>query len=443
MKKTIQFFSLLCALLMLFASCAGNNVIAPTQTPTQTPATETPATETPVEPLMLDENDLMRGVTPNHPATTNQSEQFLSAASKFDTLLFEKIAAGAKGENVIISPLSVMLALAMTANGASGQTKTELETLLGGLPMAQLNEALYIYMKSLPSTDGGKFNYADAIFIDDDQDFIVNPAFLQTNADYFGAGAFKMPCGQQALDAINKWTSDRTDGMIEKILDTLPDDAKMVLINALCFDANWAFPYYDRSVKDEKFYALDGSVQNVKMMHSSEYIYLDDEKSGATGFVKSYENGRYAFAALLPNEGVDLYDYIATLKDGRLSEVLKNRSYATVVAGLPQFKSDFGTELQDLLAALGAPSAFNPFAADFSGISQSVPLYIDRVVHKGYIEVTKSGTKAAAVTAVVPRAGAAEPTNLHTVMLDRPFIYTVFDTKTNLPIFIGVQTSIS
>ena len=211
----------------------------------------------------------------------------------------------------------------------------------------------------------------------------------------------------------------------------------MYLLNALSFDAEWRSVYKESQVRDGVFTAQDGSEQTAAFMHSIEYEYLEDDS--ASGFVKYYADGKYAFAALLPNEGVSIGDYINELTSEHLAEVFDSAQNFEVDAAIPKFDTEYGVLLNDILYSMGMTDAFDAASADFSGIGVSGKgrLYIGQVVHKTHITVDEKGTKAGAVTMVSAPASDAMPVETKTVHLDRPFVYMIIDCETFLPVFIG------
>lgn len=347
----------------------------------------------------------------------------------FALRLFQACLDGDK--NTLVSPLSVLSALAMTANGADGETLRQMEDSLG-MSADSLNSWLY----TRPGAPNGEVKLANSIWLRDDKRLAVNPNFLGANA-FFGSDVFSAPMDEETKNAINSWVKEHTDGQIPEILDQLPADAMMYLINALTFEAKWEKPYEKVQVLDDRFTREDGVEQPVKLMHSKEGAYLEDE--GATGFIKYYEGGRYAFATLLPNEGVSIQDYVNSLTSDHLRSLLANPTDVTVYAALPKFEADFSANLAGTLAAIGMTDAFDSAAADFSRLG-SCPdgnLFISRVLHKTRISVAEEGTKAAAATAVEIMFGSAPIQDYKTVKLDRPFVYMLIDCEENLPIFMG------
>ena len=382
--------------------------------------------------------DLMEGVQANTVTGKASDDAFAQSQMRLAVELFQSSVLESKDENVLISPLSIQLALAMTANGADGNTKAEMEALLGGeISLEDLNEYLYSYVNNLPSAEKYKLQIANSIWFRDDEGRLqVEKGFLQKNADYYGAQAYKAVFDDQTLKDINNWVKDHTDGMIDSILDQIDEDAVMYLINALVFDAEWQHVYDKSDVYKGKFTNIGGTEKQVDMMHSEETVYLQDEN--AIGFMKPYSGSKYNFAVLLPNEGVDIYEYIAGLTGESLMETLSTPQLGMVMATLPKFSYEYELTMNDVLKELGMPSAFSGDTADFSKMAHSSRgnIYIGDVLHKTFISVDELGTKAGAVTKVQMNDESA-PMSEWVVTLNRPFVYMIIDNKTNLPVFIG------
>ena len=382
--------------------------------------------------------DLMEGVKANTVPGKAADDAFAQSQMRLAVDLFQSSVLESKDENVLISPLSIQLALAMTANGADGNTKAEMEALLGGeISLEDLNEYLYSYVNNLPSAEKYKLQIANSIWFRDDEGRLqVEKGFLQKNADYYGAQAYKAAFDDQTQKDINNWVKDHTDGMIDSILDQIDEDAVMYLINALVFDAEWQHVYDKSDVYKGKFTNIGGTEKQVDMMHSEETVYLQDEN--AIGFMKPYSGSKYNFAVLLPNEGVDIYEYIAGLTGESLMETLSTPQLGMVMATLPKFSYEYELTMNDVLKELGMPSAFSGDTADFSKMAHSSRgnIYIGDVLHKTFISVDELGTKAGAVTKVQMNDESA-PMSEWVVTLNRPFVYMIIDNETNLPVFIG------
>lgn len=344
------------------------------------------------------------------------------------------------GTNPLISPLSVICALGMTQNGAQKATADQMEQVLG-MPCSELNAYLSAFVQALPASDKYKLSAANSIWLKDDEKFTVNPDFLQTNADWYGAGIYKDAFDDSTVKRINQWVKENTDEMIPEILSEIPSGVVMYLVNALAFEAEWETIYFDTQVNEDIFTAEDGTEQTVDFMHSEEYKYLEDKQ--ASGFLKYYADEKYAFAALLPNEGTDIDDYAASLTGGKLHDLLFNPQDITVYASLPKFTSQYSTKLKPVLKTLGMTDAFSPELADFSGLGSHADgnIYINEVIHKTFITVDERGTKAGAAAMVEMMAETALM-ETKTVALNRPFVYMLVDCKTSVPVFMGVVKSI-
>ena len=383
--------------------------------------------------------DLMKDVEQDEKPVVQMSEVNSVALTDFAVRLFQTSAE--EGKNTLISPLSVLSALAMTANGAKGETLSQMEAVLG-MSTDELNEYFSSYMKALPQGDKYKLNLANSIWFRDDERFTVNNDFLQINADYFGADIYKVPFESKTIKDVNNWVKEKTDGMIPEILDEIKKDDIMYLINALAFEAEWSNIYTRDDVRHGTFTTEDGKKQEAEYMHGEEHIYLQDDH--ATGFIKYYKEHKYAFVALLPNEGVSVEEYVKGLNGEYLNTLLTNGLNTSVVTTIPKFETESNIEMTDILCEMGMKDAFSPYA-DFSGLGTTTREYIciDRVLHKTFISVAEKGTKAGAATMVAVADGASAMMERKEVYLDRPFVYMLIDCESNVPFFIGTMMSLN
>ena len=348
-----------------------------------------------------------------------------------------------EGENTLISPLSIVTALAMTANGAKNDTLYQMENVFD-THISGLNGYLSEYVEGLPQGDKYKLKLANSIWFSKAENFTVNQEFLQKNANYYGADIYEAEFNDETLKDINLWVEQKTDGMIKDVLDKIAPDAVMYLINALAFEAEWASTYEESQVRDGIFTTENGTEQSVEMMYSEESFYLENEQS--TGFIKHYAGRKYAFVALLPKEGITVTQLVDGLSGARLQKLLDNPQMVTVKAAIPQFETEYSVLLNDVLREMGMEDAFHEVRADFSGLGESADgnICINRVIHKTYITVGPQGTKAGAATVVEMKAecAPAEPMESKTVYLDRPFVYMLIDCENNQPFFIGTMMSV-
>lgn len=384
--------------------------------------------------------DLMEGITPNNVTALDNLSSQNADVTDFAIRLFK--ASEESGKNTLISPLSVLCALAMTANGAEEETLQQMEEVLG-MTNEDLNLYLYSYMKNLPQGDKYKLSLANSIWFTEDERFTVNQDFLQTNADYYGADIYKAPFNEQTKKDINNWVKQNTDEMIPEILDRVPVDAIMYLVNALAFEAEWSAIYKKNQVREGVFTKEDNTKQNVDFMYGSEGTYLEDEN--AAGFMKYYKGGKYALVAMLPDEGVSISDYIASLTGESVNALLTNPQHTTVYTAIPKFETEYSVEMSEILKDMGMPKAFDPNNAEFEGLGTSSAgnIFISRVLHKTFISVGEKGTKAGAATVVEMADGAAaEPQEPKEIYLNRPFVYMLIDCENNIPFFIGTMMNV-
>lgn len=388
--------------------------------------------------------ELTAGITANKVSGKSADDKFTKSQFEFYAKLFKACVKERKNESVFISPLSVQLALAMTGNGASGETKAQMEKLLGGtIPLDELNEYLYSYVNSLASDDEYKVKIANSLWLRDDESRLqAEKDFLQKCCDYYSAEVFKAPFDSQTVKDMNSWVSEKTDGMIKEIIDKISSESIMFLLNVVMFDAVWDEPYMNGVVSSGTFTSVSGEQRIVNMMPSGENIYLEDDS--ATGFIKDYKDGKYAFAALLPNENININDYVESLTGEKISAILGNAKNEMVSVKIPQFTCEFDMSLKNVLSDMGIDQAFDETKADFSKMAKSSEgnIFIGDVFHKTFITVDERGTKAGAVTKVEVKDTAAL-TQVKEVFLERPFVYMIIDKSNNLPIFMGVLADIS
>ncbi len=383
-------------------------------------------------------SDLMQGVSANEVSPLADLGDGNAAISDFAISVFRETLQG--DDNTLISPLSLYLALAMTANGADGQTKEQMESVLGA-DIDDLNRYLYTLVNSLPQEKKNQLHIANSIWFKDSPDFKANEDFLQANADYYGAGAFKSAFDEQTAKDINRWVKQNTDGMIDDVLDEIPSEAVMYLVNALSFEAEWNTKYEKDQIEKGFFTSADGEKENADFMYQTLHSYL--ETDNASGFMKHYENGNYAFAALLPNENLSLSEFVSTLDGEKLQSILNNEQDVEVKTAIPKFEVEYDNEMSGILKKMGMDLAFDEDRADFSELGKGRDnIYMGRVLHKTYISVAEKGTRAGAATVIEMMDKCAMPQEEKIVILNRPFIYMIIDCENNVPIFLGALNEI-
>ncbi|MBR7184266.1 MAG: serpin family protein [Clostridia bacterium] len=361
------------------------------------------------------------------PDTPAHDDRTAAAQFALDLLRQQKFSE----QNTILSPLSVLAALGMTANGAGGNTLRQMEETLGFTA-----SRLCAIMPGL-LTENEQLHMANGIWYRN-AGMTVYPEFLDACANYYNAAATPTPMDETTRKAINAFIEEHTHGMIPDMMPENSIDAHivMLLVNALAFDADWATAF--ESFRNEKA-GFAGSDTPATYMQSTERLYLSGRD--AVGFIKPYAGGRYAFAAILPDEGIALADYLAALDGAALIDLLDGVSDATVIARLPKFSYDYDADLADSLSAMGMPDAFDGGVADFSRLGSAVEgnIFIEKVLHRAHIDVGEEGTEAAAATVVVavPETVWMPPKDAKLVYLTRPFLYMIIDCENHLPVFIG------
>ena len=408
--------------------------------------------EKPAEKLMTTV-DMMEGLKRSDTVEKKVDDAFIENQFDLTAKLLKQITQNAEEkENVLISPLSMSLALTMAANGAGGETLDEMQQLLGNdIALTDLDAYFYDYVSQLPSTDKAKLDIANSIWIKDDLNQIIVPdEFLQTNKNYFDAGVFRAPFNSGTVYDVNAWVSKKTNGMIEEMITEFSPLDVMTIINALYFDAEWENKYTGYQVNPGDLYtdeSLDFSEYinyyesesryTVDYLDGREDYYVQDDN--AVGFVKPYAGGQYSFVGLLPNNGVTVQSYIDQMDGASLKKLMdsKKLNEDLVYTSLPKYKYSYDVELNETLKALGMKQAFDKDEADFTGLNKLGNTWIGEVLQKTAIEVNEEGTRASAVTAVRMEGGADYPPEAVFVYLNRPFIYMIVDNSTNLPFFIG------
>lgn len=394
----------------------------------------------------LKSEDLTSSITPNTIETNADMATYNASVTDFGIRLFQNSFANSamteSNINLLVSPISVMSALSMTANGADNETLSQMESTLG-MTVSELNSYLHAYRIRATSEQDSKFSLANSIWFTEDDRFTVEETFLQTVVDYYDTQIYKTPFDKSTVKDINNWIDSNTDGKIPKIIDDVSENSIMYLVNALAFDAEWQHTYESYQVNDCIFRMEDGTEQTVGTMSSTENKYLEDERT--TGFIKYYKNKDYAFIALLPKEGIRMTDYIASLDGRKLHSLISNPEDTNVTISLPKFEYECFTQMNEILQAMGMMDAFNVDSADFSNLGSSTGgnIFIEQVLHKTFITVAEKGTKAGAATVVAKASGDIALEDIKQVYLNRPFVYLLIDCENNVPFFIGTVMSIN
>lgn len=351
----------------------------------------------------------------------------------------------AEDGNLILSPYSISLALAMTYTGAGGETESQMADTLH-FSLGQ-NSHIAFNALDLGLSQRGKskdkdqepmqLRIANAVWAEQTQTFL--PDFLDTLARNYGAGVRLSDFinnFEPARKEINKWVEDQTEDRIKDLLaeGTVTADTRMVLVNAIYFKADWLQQFEKESTGDGDFHLLDGMTVQVPTMHNEVYVpYAQGDVWQAIDL--PYAGDTAAMTILLPAAG-NFESFDSNLDSATLDSILAAMQPASVNLALPKFSftRDFG--LADKLADLGMPDAFDPDLADFSGMTGERDLFISDVIHKAFVAVDEEGTEAAAATTVIMETASAHIADV-TFNADRPFIFIIRDKVSGQILFIG------
>lgn len=349
--------------------------------------------------------------------------------------------------NFFYSPFSISIALAMAWAGARGKTERQMaETLHFTLPPDRLHAAFNALDLELARRGQGakgkdekrfRLHIFNALWGQKGYRFL--PEFLETLARHYDAGLRLLDFASDpegARKTINDWVSEQTEGRIRDLIppgaiDTL---TRLVLTNAIYFNAAWANPFDPAETRDGAFHLLDGSQVTVPMMRQTAgYRYAAGD--GFQAVELPYDGRELAMVILLPD--ADRFEeFERSLDAGRLEEILSGLADQEVTLTMPRFRVESDFSLKDTLTAMGMPVAFEPGRADFSGMNGRRDLYISAVLHKAFVAVDENGTEAAAATAVIFKEAGA-PMQPVEVTVDHPFIFLIRDLQTGAILFIG------
>jgi serine protease inhibitor len=365
-----------------------------------------------------------------------EGQNFRDGYNQFSVELLQR--AAAPGQNTLLSPLSVGMNLSMVAAGAKGQTREELLSLLGleeGSPLLELGFGAW--MAEVGQLPHGRLDVANSLWYREGEPFTLNQEYADRMIRQFGAQIEGADFSDPALPGkINRWVSDRTGGMIDKMVDEIPEIAVLYLLNALYFEEDWKTPYLAHQVGEDWFWREDGTgVQAEFLYDSGSFLYVENER--AQGFVRPFADDRFVFLALLPTSTGPLQDYVEGLTAEELTQLWEGRKEGNVVTRIPTFSYGYEVELKEPLEALGVHSAFEMEEADLSGMGYSTDgaLYLSKVKHKTFITLDAQGVRAGAATMSEVNSGGAMP-ELQ-IELDRPFVYAIWDTQLEVPILLG------
>jgi serpin B len=344
-----------------------------------------------------------------------------------------------ENNSFMISPLSLSMALAMTMNGADGETKSVmLEALkLKGFSDEEINSYYKKLREALLSTDPStKLSIANSIWTN--QNVVIKDEFVGKNRDYFNSSVESVNFSdRKTAGLINDWASKNTNGLIKKVIESTSSDDLMYLLNAIYFKGMWVSEFNRSNTHPKPFMLENGATVNVEMMNQTEkFNYKDNELMQLVEL--PYGNSAFSMIVMLPKEEKKLLDVIRALNNSDYWAGLKSGLIEhEVELFLPKFKTEYSKKLNKVLTDMGMGLAFTN-DAEFSGMSD-IPAKIDFVKQDTYISVDEIGTEAAAVTTVgmVMTSMPSEPQKV-VFNANRPFIYVIQENYTGSILFMGI-----
>ena len=367
---------------------------------------------------------------------SSKTKALIDSDNVFGFDLFQRVLVDAEpDENLCLSPLSISLALAMTYNGASGDTQIAMEETLklAGFTRDEINGLYRDLTQALLSDDPKvQMEIANSIWYRDS--YTILDDFVLRNETYYDALVKSLDFTDPgSKDVINGWVSDKTHEKIESIVDQISPESFMFLINAIYFKGTWKYEFDEEETLDLPFYLEDGTTEQVpSMKQEADLNMLKTEVFNAVEL--PYGKGNWAMYVMVPNGSHQLGEITSTLdNDAWKGYLVEFQEVKDVKLQLPKWKSEYETSLKPVLTDMGMSVAFSS-AADFSDIAPGLPLSISDVKHKTFIEVNEEGTEAAAVTSV--------EINLTSIGGDyfsanRPFVYLIAEKTTGAILFAG------
>ena len=387
-----------------------------------------------------DLGSIFRDAMQNDPKVVLINTNVVTANTQFGFNLFNEIRKTEQNRNIFISPFSISVALAMTLNGASGETEQAMTNTLQlqELGSEPINTG-YAGLRHALQTSDPKVTLAIANSLWARQDIPFKQDFLQRNTQFFGAEVSTLDfTDPNTLTTINQWVNTNTNGKIPEILDEINPDAVLFLINAIYFKGSWQTEFAPSHTRDGAFHLATGDEKQVPMMtRTGDYLYYENYEENFQAIGLPYGDGRISMYIFLPYRESNLNTLLDNLNAESWENWVSQFREQEVSLVMPKFKLEYEKTLNTPLESLGMGIAFAQGLADFSQMANlevlGKNLYIGEVLHKAVVEVNEEGTEAAAVTSVGIRATSAPPA----FIVDRPFFFAIRDNATKTVLFMG------
>lgn len=362
-------------------------------------------------------------------------DQNLSAVKRYNAFtsdLMQRYIRSREGENVILSPLSILAILSIASDATAGETNAEIRNFLNdGEAAPDFTAWLLDIQKSVSSGDA--ISIANAVCVQKRISGSIRPEFIEKlRKDHAG----EFIASEDIVSAVNQWVMKATNGMIDQIADDSMKNMIAFLLNAVSFEAGWQEEYEEDDICDEEFTDAGGNAKEAPFLHSNERYYIEDDNF--TGFTRPYKDAGFAFMALLPKKTSSPGFPVGALKDTDLTGLYQRRTdQYDLRVSMPEFESSFEDDITEFCREAGIERIFTE-KADFAPMS-SEWLKADSVIHKARIEVNRQGTKASAASAIMVEVGCAPNFDrIKYVELNRPFLYAIVHERTGLPVFTGI-----
>ena len=367
---------------------------------------------------------------------TKLPNEFLQAQANFSLDLFKELA---EEENAVFSPVPVYYSLALIANGADEAAQSEIlnKLALDDWTLEEVNGYYHELIQRLESDreDVG-LNLSNSIWYD--RDFKANEEFLETNKSYYGADSFKIDfTDAKAPLAMNDWVSEATNGKIEEMVEEMNPEAVMYLFSTIYFDADWEMPFKGSDTYESEF-LVDGEelqVEKITGRFELETVETADEE----GIVLPYQDDRYSFIALLPDESTDIRGYLSTFDEAKLLALISEIKEEEVDLLIPKFEVNYENVLNTPLQDLGIEGIFDARANHLSPMGTADGnLYVSEIFQKTYLSLNEKGTEAASAVGT-EISETSLPMETRIIDFNRPFLYSIVEKETGLPVFIGIM----
>jgi len=362
-----------------------------------------------------------------------------AANNEFGFNLFNQLNQQDQDKNIFVSPLSIATALAITYNGAAGETAQAMarSLKLEGMSLAEINEASAALLNRLKSTDPKvELAIANSLWARYGSEFKAD--FLARNRQFFGAEIATLNFGDpQAVVAINRWVNANTKGKIPKIIEHLDAQTVMLLVNVVYFKGQWQIKFDKALTKNEPFHLPAGQQKQVPMMlQSGSYQYLRGERFQAVSL--PYGNSGVSLYLFLPDAELSLRDFLQGLSYQKWEQWLPQFRRTPGDIKLPRFKLEYDRDLNESLKVLSMAEVFDPAKADFTAMRAQRDLFIQQIKHKAIVEVNEEGSEAAAATSGIfgVTSVRTQPQRFNFIA-DHPFFMAICDERTDTVLFMG------